>query len=153
MSTSKAGYTPLQPTGGKIGQIQDELTEITGIMHNNIDELMKRENRLDELNQNASKLQENSGAFRKTAGEVRKKMWWQDLKMKVILYAVIAVIALVIVFVILNQLGVFKGGSATSSTGSSSNTKSALVPDPAPKIDTPNLLRRAHLSALDIVYK
>ncbi|KAI8813387.1 synaptobrevin-domain-containing protein [Cladochytrium replicatum] len=63
----------------------------------NINKVMQRGEQLDTLQNKTEDLQNSSMQFRRGASRVRKQMWWKDMKMKLILGGVIAVIILVVI--------------------------------------------------------
>lgn len=102
--------------------MQQQVDEVVGIMQENIDKVMQRGERLDDLRGKtgilakrflpssallwsnmpffAEDLQATAGHFKRGANQVRKRMWWKDLKWKII----IAVTILVILGVIIGKL-------------------------------------------------
>lgn len=87
-------------------------------MQENIDKVMQRGERLDDLRGKTGKitcnclctcihmlledLQATAGHFRRGANQVRKRMWWKDLKWKII----IAVTILVILGIIIGKVSI-----------------------------------------------
>ena len=84
-------------------------------MQENIDKVMQRGERLDDLRGKTGKqyisfaqqdaytilsledLQATAGHFRRGANQVRKRMWWKDLKWKIIIAVTILVILGIII--------------------------------------------------------
>ena len=56
-----------------------------------------------------------SASFRKTARKVKRRMWWENLKMKIIIALVVFVILSVIIIIILFSTGVLPPSSSSSS--------------------------------------
>ncbi|KAI8810248.1 synaptobrevin, partial [Cladochytrium replicatum] len=81
----------------KTVQVQRQVDEVVGIMQDNINKVMQRGEQLDTLQNKTEDLQNSSMQFRRGASRVRKQMWWKDMKMKLILGGVIAVIILVVI--------------------------------------------------------
>jgi len=78
-------------------RVHDEVREVVGIMQNNIDKVMERGERLETLQTKTDDLQQSSMQFKKGASQVRKKMWWQNMKLKLAIGGIIIVILLIII--------------------------------------------------------
>ncbi|KAJ3205602.1 hypothetical protein HK099_000759 [Clydaea vesicula] len=104
MSSSK-GKNFQQSNGGvhKAGQVQEQVDEVIGIMHKNIEKVMERGEKLDSLQTKTDDLQQGALQFKKGATKVRKQMWWKDLKLKLVIAGIILVIIAVIVTVAMAQ--------------------------------------------------
>ncbi|KAG1322760.1 hypothetical protein G6F62_010061 [Rhizopus arrhizus] len=81
----------------KTTQVQRQVDEVVGIMQENIDKVMQRGERLDDLRGKTEDLQATAGHFRRGANQVRKRMWWKDLKWKIIIAVTILVILGIII--------------------------------------------------------
>lgn len=57
-----------------------------------------------------------SATFARTAGKIKKKYWWRNLKMKIIIGIVVTVVLLIIVIGICYGTGVFSGSSDDKKT-------------------------------------
>ncbi|KAJ1931335.1 Vesicle membrane receptor protein (v-SNARE), partial [Linderina pennispora] len=85
-------------SGGNKGQeVQRQVDEVVGIMQENINKVMEREERLDTLQNKTEQLNEGARQFRRGATDVRKKMWWRDMKLKIIIAVIIIILIVVIV--------------------------------------------------------
>ncbi|KAJ6564927.1 synaptobrevin [Mycena vulgaris] len=91
-----------QPASGshgtpKTAAIQAQIDDTVGIMRDNIMKVTERNERIDALQEKTEHLAESAQGFRHSANRVRKKMWWKDMKMRLIIGAAIAVIITIIV--------------------------------------------------------
>nr|ACO10223.1 Vesicle-associated membrane protein 2 [Caligus rogercresseyi] len=84
-----------------------QVDEVVNIMRDNINKVIERDQKLESLDTRAANLQENSNAFATTSIRLRRKYWWQNLKMKII----IGVIILLVAFFISLTLYLEYGGS------------------------------------------
>ncbi|GAA5959274.1 hypothetical protein JCM21900_003911, partial [Sporobolomyces salmonicolor] len=101
------GSNPNQPGGGpgpssgaknnKTAAIQQQIDDTVGIMRENITKVAERGERLDALQDKTDTLAQSAQGFRKGANRVRKKMWWKDMKMRILIAIAIAVLVIVIV--------------------------------------------------------
>ncbi|OLY78519.1 Synaptobrevin-like protein [Smittium mucronatum] len=81
----------------KAKNVQRQVDEVVGIMQENINKVMEREERLDTLQNKTEELSEGARQFRRGATSVRKKMWWRDMKLKLIIAAIIVILLVVII--------------------------------------------------------
>ncbi|ORE04714.1 synaptobrevin, partial [Rhizopus microsporus var. microsporus] len=84
-------------SNNKTARVQQQVDEVVGIMQENIDKVMQRGERLDDLRGKTEDLQATAGHFRRGANQVRKRMWWKDLKWKIIIAVTILVILGIII--------------------------------------------------------
>ncbi|KAJ3052631.1 hypothetical protein HK097_005942 [Rhizophlyctis rosea] len=143
----------------KTQAVQQQVDEVVGIMQDNINKVMQRGEQLNSLQNKTEDLQNSSMQFRKGASKVRRQMWWKDVKMKLILAAVIGAIIIVIVVTVLQT----KKNQSTEQTGAvPTTTLPAAVPTttvaaapttdpgaPAPTTDVPTSV--AAVAGLDLV--
>lgn len=66
-------------------------------MRDNINKVAERGERLDVLQDKTDTLAQSAQGFRKGANRVRKRMWWKDMKMRMLIAAGIAVLVIIIV--------------------------------------------------------
>ena len=108
--SNKAGLEPL------VQQVE----EVTGIMKDNRDKVLEREGKLSDLDARADNLHEAATKFNTNATAVKKKMWWENMKMKLCIGISTFVIVILIIIIILHQLGLL----TSSSDGSQSDSLS-----------------------------
>jgi vesicle-associated membrane protein 4 len=80
-----------------MSKVQGQVDEVVDIMRNNVNKVMDRGEQLDSLQSRTEDLQNASAQFRTDAGRVRKQMWWKDMKIKIIIGSVIAIIIIGVV--------------------------------------------------------
>jgi len=74
-----------------------QVNEVQGIMASNVDKVLEREGKLSHLEDRAMNLQEGTQQFATSANRIKKKQFWENMKMKIIIGVIIAVIILVII--------------------------------------------------------
>ncbi|CAF4369913.1 unnamed protein product [Rotaria socialis] len=82
-------YTP--------SSVQKLQGEVTGIMKDNIRLELDRAGKLDDLEQKSDMLNEGSRQFAIHAQKLKKKYWWKNCRMWVILIGIIVIIIVIIV--------------------------------------------------------
>ncbi|PVU86126.1 hypothetical protein BB559_006022 [Furculomyces boomerangus] len=81
----------------KAREVQQQVDEVVGIMQENINKVMEREERLDTLQTKTEELNEGARQFRRGATQVRKKMWWRDMKLKIIIGVIVVILLIAII--------------------------------------------------------
>lgn len=89
----------------KMAGVQRKVDEVKSIMLQNVESVLARGEKLDVLVDHTDSLRDQAQKFQKQGQTLRKKMWWQNMKVKLI---VVAVIILLIVVIFL--LSCFTGG-------------------------------------------
>jgi len=94
----------------KVSNLRSQVDDVRGVMSQNIERVMERGEKLDDLVEKTNDLEQNAVQFRQTSRKVKKKMWWKNTKMTLILVAVVVVIILIII------LSLVKWPSSTTPT-------------------------------------
>lgn len=81
----------------KIRQVQSQVDEVIDVMQENISKVIERGERLDELQDKSESLSDNASAFSSRAKQLHRRMWWRDMKMKLVVALVVTIILLIII--------------------------------------------------------
>jgi len=81
----------------RLQQTQAQVDEVVGIMKTNVEKVLERDQKLSELDDRATVLQEGASQFEVHAGKLKRKYWWKNLKMMLILGGIGAVILIVVI--------------------------------------------------------
>merc|ERR1711872_513872 len=79
---------------------QAQVQEVVGVMRNNIDKVLERDSKLSDLDNRASTLEASSSMFQQSSRRLRKKFWWQNMKMKLWLGGCSLVILIALVLIV-----------------------------------------------------
>ncbi|KAK7586169.1 hypothetical protein V9T40_004045 [Parthenolecanium corni] len=86
------------PQGSKrLQQTQAQVDEVVGIMRVNVEKVLERDSKLSELDNRADALQMGASQFESQAGKLKKKMFWKNMKMMIILGSVGAIVLIIII--------------------------------------------------------
>ncbi|XP_058465725.1 synaptobrevin isoform X2 [Malaya genurostris] len=92
-----------QPTGSnnaagvnRLQQTQAQVDEVVGIMRVNVEKVLERDQKLSELDTRADALQHGASQFEQQAGKLKRKQWWANMKMMIIM-GIIGVVLLIII--------------------------------------------------------
>ncbi|KAJ2633741.1 hypothetical protein GGF44_003669, partial [Coemansia sp. RSA 1694] len=90
-----SGYGGEPPSKGH--KVQQEVDKVVDIMNENIQMVMARGENLKDLDDRTGQLNEGAAQFRRGATDVRKKMWWRNMRLRLILGGVVILLIIVIV--------------------------------------------------------
>ncbi|XP_028895944.1 synaptobrevin isoform X2 [Zeugodacus cucurbitae] len=82
----------------RLQQTQAKVDEVVGIMRVNVEKVLERDQKLSELGERADALEAGASQFEQQAGKLKRKQWWANMKMMIIM-GVIGVILLIIIIV------------------------------------------------------
>jgi len=106
----------------RLQQTQAQVDEVVDIMRTNVEKVLERDQKLSELDDRADALQQGASQFEQQAGKLKRKYWWKNLKMMIIM----GVIGLIIIIIIGISLGT-GGGGGSSDTPTPAPSTAALV--------------------------
>ncbi|EEB11425.1 Vesicle-associated membrane protein, putative [Pediculus humanus corporis] len=81
---NSGGYSG-PPNNKKLQQTQAHVDEVVGIMRTNVAKVLERDEKLSKLDQRADTLQMGASQFEQHAARLKRKFWWQNLKMMIII--------------------------------------------------------------------
>ncbi|XP_037548191.1 vesicle-associated membrane protein 8 isoform X2 [Nematolebias whitei] len=90
-----------QPTtsgsSGKFDQVQSQVNEVKVILKDNINKVLERGDRLDDLIGKTDELQDSANSFQRTSTRVARKYWWKNVKMMIIIGVVVLIVLILII--------------------------------------------------------
>ncbi|KAF8384848.1 snb-1 [Pristionchus pacificus] len=86
-----------RPQNKRLQQTQAQVDEVVGIMKVNVEKVLERDQKLSHLDDRADALQEGASQFEKSAATLKRKYWWKNIKMIIIMCAITAVLIIIIV--------------------------------------------------------
>ncbi|KAK4458277.1 putative synaptobrevin [Cladorrhinum samala] len=106
---SSEPYDPYIPAGGQGGApqgagdartqaLKQQIDETVDVMRQNMTKASQRGEHLDRLRDKTDDLANSAQDFRRGANQVRKKMWWKDMKMRIwLILGIVALLAIIII--------------------------------------------------------
>ncbi|VDD76508.1 unnamed protein product, partial [Mesocestoides corti] len=91
----------------KLMQLQGQVADVSLLMQQNISDLNERGTKLNELFDKTEQFEADAHMFESTARRVKEKTFWENCRMRIILFGAIFAIVLSILLIILWQSGVF----------------------------------------------
>lgn len=102
----------------RVADLRSQVNEVKDVMSQNIERVMERGDNLDNLVTKTTDLEAGAAVFRDRTRQVKRKMWWRNTKMNLIMAVVVVVIIVIIVL-------------STVNWGSSEEPPSATTKKPA----------------------
>ncbi|KAH3763532.1 R-SNARE protein [Pelomyxa schiedti] len=96
---SKMDFYSNDPKADKILTIKKDVEAAREVMVENIEAVLKRGEKLDDLLQKTDMLATHATTFQKGATKLKKHMWWMNVKLWLVIGAIVAVILLVIIWI------------------------------------------------------
>lgn len=93
----QGGSSASRTNDKRLAQTQAKVDEVVGIMRVNVEKVLERDSKLSELDNRADALQHGAAQFEQQAGKLKRKYWWQNLKMMLIMGAIAAVVLIIII--------------------------------------------------------
>ncbi|KAL8565358.1 hypothetical protein ACOMHN_029053 [Nucella lapillus] len=84
-----------------LDRLESDVSEVTHLLKDNVEKVVERGERIDDLQSRSEELQAGSHNFNRRAGHVRRRMCWQNCRMNCIIAFIVFVIIAVIVVIVL----------------------------------------------------
>ncbi|KAI8794665.1 vesicle-associated membrane protein 7 [Biomphalaria glabrata] len=84
-----------------VATVQAQVHEVKEVMSQNIEKVLQRGERLEDLLDKSEELEAGAVNFSRTAKKIQKRYWWRNKKMTIILVVVALVVILIITLIIL----------------------------------------------------
>ncbi|KAK9673391.1 hypothetical protein RND81_12G164800 [Saponaria officinalis] len=81
----------------KLAKVQTQISEVKGVMMENIEKVLDRGEKIELLVDKTEDLRSQAQDFRQTGTKMRRKMWLQNMKIKLIVLGIIIALILIIV--------------------------------------------------------
>ncbi|XP_075260962.1 vesicle-associated membrane protein 3-like [Convolutriloba macropyga] len=87
-----------------VKQRQEDVDEIVDVMKVNVDKVLERDQKLGELEERAENLKDGAQQFEDNATKLKRKYWWENMKWKLIIAAVVIACVAILVVVLIIKL-------------------------------------------------
>ena len=81
----------------RLQQAQAQVGEVVDIMRVNVEKMLERDQKISELDRRADDLQEGASQFQQQAVKLKRKYWWENIKMWLIIGVVLLVVIIIVV--------------------------------------------------------
>ncbi|XP_067114074.1 vesicle-associated membrane protein 8 isoform X1 [Osmerus mordax] len=103
LNEADASSQPSAPA--KLDQVQGQVNEVKVILKDNINKVLERGEKLDDLIDKTDDLRSTADTFQRTSARVARKYWWKNTKIMIIIGVVVVI---VVILIILFATGVIK---------------------------------------------
>ncbi|XP_077344451.1 vesicle-associated membrane protein 1-like [Lithobates pipiens] len=93
--SSSGGLPP--SSNRKLLQTQAQVDEVVDIMRVNVDKVLDRDQKLSELDNRADALQAGASQFETSAAKLKRKYWWRNCKMMIVMGVVCALMFIILI--------------------------------------------------------
>lgn len=115
----------------RLQQAQAQVGEVVDIMRVNVEKVLERDQKISELDRRADDLQEGASQFQQHAVKLKRKYWWENIKMWIIIGVILlAVVIIIVVTTTRDTTGTTKNIDVQDQHPISSSTKSPPVAIP-----------------------
>lgn len=118
----------------RLQQAQAQVGEVVDIMRVNVEKVLERDQKLSEMDRRADELQEGASQFQQHAVKLKKKYWWENFKMWIIIGVVVLIVILVIVITSTGGVGTASTPVPAGEVVSAANN--AEIPDSGKVVDS-----------------
>ncbi|AQL09781.1 Putative vesicle-associated membrane protein family protein [Zea mays] len=88
----------------KLAKVKAQVTEVKGVMMQNIEKVLDRGEKIELLVDKTEDLRSQAQDFRQQGTKIRRKMWWENMKMKLIVFGIVVALILLIVLTVCKDL-------------------------------------------------
>jgi len=90
-------YYSNNPGADRINRVRGEIDEVKSVMVHNIEKVLERGERIELLVDKTESLNQNAFKFKKASNQLKRSMWWKNVKIMIILIVVVIVVVYCIV--------------------------------------------------------
>jgi len=123
-------YYSNNPNADRINRVRAEIDEVKSVMVHNIESVLERGERIELLVDRTENLNQTAFKFKKQSTQLKRAMWWKNVKIMIILAFVVLVI---IYFIVALACGGFafqsciKGAKKLASTSTTGTTTGSML--------------------------
>nr|CAB3462760.1 unnamed protein product [Digitaria exilis] len=81
----------------RLSKVKAQVNQVKGVMMENIDKVIDRSEQIDGLVTRTEQLHDQAADFRQQGARVRRKMWYQNMKIKLIVLGIVIALILIII--------------------------------------------------------
>ncbi|XP_076898540.1 putative vesicle-associated membrane protein 726 [Bidens hawaiensis] len=91
----------------KIAKVKAQVSEVKGVMMDNIEKVLDRGEKIELLVDKTDNLRNQASDFKKQGTKMKRKMWIQNMKIKLIVAGIVLILILMVVFSICGNIRCF----------------------------------------------
>lgn len=83
-----------------VRRVQFQVDEVSSIMKENIGKIIERDGKLEDLEDKSELMSNHADDFRSSAKKMQRKMWWQNMKLRLIIGGIAVIIVFIIIIIV-----------------------------------------------------
>ncbi|CAN9504570.1 unnamed protein product [Ophioblennius macclurei] len=91
-------------SSSQMDTVQGQVNEVKVILKDNINKVLERGDRLDDLIGKTDDLQATADSFQRTSTRVARKYWWKNIKMMIIIGVIVLIVLILIILAATNVI-------------------------------------------------
>ena len=84
----------------KVDLVKSQVAETKSVMADNIDKVLQRGEDLDSVVEKTDRMVDSANIFKKKGVQIRKRLWWQNMRIKLLIAAAVLLVLIILFFVI-----------------------------------------------------
>lgn len=121
-------YGGVNEEPSQLQSTQAQVQEVVGIMKGNVERVLERDQKLSQLDDRADALQQGASQFETQAAKLKRKYWWRNCKMWLILGVVASVVLIIIIVSVTTGKGDDSGGDTPATTEAPGRRRRFILP-------------------------
>lgn len=114
----------------KVAAVQAQVDDVKMTMEDNVQQMLRQHEKLEDLEDKADTMRSEASKFKRGAGQLASKMWWQNVRLWCIIVVVTIIILLIIIFSVCEPCRPGGGGSERRSMAPERDRDGALATMP-----------------------
>lgn len=82
----------------KVAAVQAQVDDVKVTMEDNVQQMLRQHEKLEDLEDKADTMRSEASKFKRGAGQLASKMWWQNMRLWCIIAIITVVVLLIIIF-------------------------------------------------------
>eukprot|EP00920_Eleutheroschizon_duboscqi_P012977 GHVT01030777.1.p2 GENE.GHVT01030777.1~~GHVT01030777.1.p2 ORF type:complete len:100 (+),score=19.74 GHVT01030777.1:1566-1865(+) len=84
----------------KTAEVQNRVDEVKNVMHDNVKKILETHANIETLQDKTENLASSASQFNRSAGDLRRIMWWRKIKVSIILGIVVTALIVYVALII-----------------------------------------------------
>ena len=84
----------------KVDMVKSQVAETKMVMSDNIEKVLQRGEDLDTVVEKTDRMVDSANIFKKKGVQIRKRLWWQNMRIKLLIAAAVLLVLIILFFVI-----------------------------------------------------
>jgi len=98
----------------KVAAVQAQVDDVKMTMEDNVQQMLRQHEKLEDLEDKADTMRSEASKFKRGAGQLASKMWWQNMRLWCIIVLITIIVLVIIIFSVCEPCRPGGGGSRRS---------------------------------------